>query len=70
MKMYKGLREITQVQEVAQVHGVGASMKTEESLFPVSGRAHPSRLAAAAILALAVLVTFMLIATSCSVARL
>jgi hypothetical protein len=70
MKMYKGLREITQVHEVAQVHGVGASRKTEESLFPVRGRAHPSRLAAAATIALAVLVTFMLLATSCSVARL
>ena len=45
-------------------------MKAEESLFPVRGRAQPSRLAAAATIALAVLVTFMLIATSCSVARL
>lgn len=45
-------------------------MKAEESLFPARGRAHPSRLAAAATIALAVLVTFMLIATSCSVARL
>lgn len=44
-------------------------MKGEESLFPVRGR-EPSRLAAAATIALAVLVTFMLIATSCSVARL
>ena len=45
-------------------------MKAEESLFPVRDRAHPSRLAAAATIALGVLVTFMLIATSCSVARL
>jgi hypothetical protein len=45
-------------------------MKTEVSVFAVGGRAHPSRLAAAATIALAVLVTFMLIATSCSVARL
>ena len=45
-------------------------MKTEVSAFPVGGRAHPSRLAAATTIALAVLVTFMLIATSCSVARL
>jgi hypothetical protein len=45
-------------------------MKTEVSTFPVRGRALPSRLAAAATITLAVLVTFMLIATSCSVARL
>lgn len=45
-------------------------MKAEVSAFPVSGRAHPSRLAAATTIALAVLVTVMLIATSCSVARL
>ena len=45
-------------------------LRAEESLFPVRGRALPSRLAAAATIALAVLVTFMLIATSCSVAKL
>jgi hypothetical protein len=45
-------------------------MKTEASTFAAGGRAQPSRLAAAVTIALAVLVTFMLIATSCSVARL
>ncbi|HET9446264.1 MAG TPA: hypothetical protein VFO35_08405 [Steroidobacteraceae bacterium] len=45
-------------------------MRAEESLFPVSGRTQPSRLAAAITIAMALLVTIMLIATSCSVARL
>ena len=45
-------------------------MKAEESMFPVRGRVQPSRLAAATTIAMAVLVTLMLLATSCSVARL
>jgi hypothetical protein len=45
-------------------------MKAEQSLFPVRGRAQPSRLAAAITITLVLLVICMLIATSWSVARL
>jgi hypothetical protein len=45
-------------------------MKAAESLARVPGKPLPPRLAAAITIALATLATFMLLATSCSVARL
>jgi hypothetical protein len=68
MKTYKGLRAILGGLGLSLL-ALGGGMKTEVSAFAVRGRA-PSRLAATATIALAILVTFMLIATSCSVARL
>jgi hypothetical protein len=71
MKTYKGLRAILGALG-AEIDSEGLAIRGSKTYVdPTSGtRTVPSRLAAAATIALALLVTFMLIATSCSVARL
>ena len=56
MKTYKGLR--------------GGGIETQQALSRVQGRSLPPPLAAAATIALAVLASLMLVAASCSVAKL
>jgi hypothetical protein len=74
MKTCKGLRGIRAA--LGDPHGRGARpalggrVKTEQSLSRVHSRPLPPRLAIVATIALAILASLMLVAASCSVARL